>query len=233
MREIVLDTETTGLDPKSGHRIIEIGCIELDNLIPTANNFHEYFNPERAVDPGAVAVHGLTDEFLADKPLIATKLEAFMHFIGDAPLVIHNASFDLGFLNAELTRLDLPPLMASRSVDTLALARERYPGAASSLDALCRRFGIDASARTYHGALLDAELLSEVYLELRGGRQPSFGLDEQRAAMMGEHAEGLAGLPGGQAARQLREARPHAPSPEELARHRALLDQLERPIWLN
>ena len=232
MREIVLDTETTGLDAAKGHRIIEIGCVELDNLIPTSRNFHAYFNPERPVDPGAVEVHGLTDEFLADKPLIATRLPEFVAFIGDAPLVIHNAGFDMGFLNAELARIGLPALEETRAVDTLAMARQRYPGAVASLDALCRRFGIDASARTYHGALLDAELLAEVYLELRGGRQPSFGLDEEAASALPE-PDGESGGLSRSGPRPVRPARPHAASPDELARHRALLDQLERPIWLN
>lgn len=231
MREIVLDTETTGIDHKAGHRLIEIGCVELDNLMPTRRRFHEYFNPERPVDAGAVEVHGLTDDFLADKPLIAEKMQDFLDFIGDAPLVIHNASFDIGFLNAELARLNLPPLPMSRAVDTLALARERYPGAAASLDALCRRHGIDASARTYHGALLDAELLSEVYLELRGGRQPTFGLDDQ-AIGGGRSIDGSTAA-ARRAERPVTPPRPHNPTEEELAHHRALLDQLERPIWLN
>lgn len=232
MREIVLDTETTGIDPKSGHRLIEIGCVELDNLMPTGRKFHEYFNPERPVEADAVAVHGLTDDFLADKPLIGEKMGEFLDFIGDAPLVIHNAAFDMGFLNAELARLDLPPLPMSQAIDTLAIARERYPGAAASLDALCRRHGIDASARTYHGALLDAELLSEVYLELKGGRQPTFGLDDQALGGAGGSIEGGSAA-ARRAQRPVREPRPHAASEEELARHRALLDQLERPIWLN
>jgi len=231
MREIVLDTETTGIDPQAGHRLIEIGCVELDNLMPTGRRFHEYFNPERPVEAGAVEVHGLTDDFLADKPLIGAKIEEFLAFIGDAPLVIHNASFDIGFLNAELARLNLSPLPMSRAIDTLALARERYPGAAASLDALCRRHGIDASARTYHGALLDAELLSEVYLELKGGRQPTFGLDDQ-ATGAGGTIDGSAAA-ARRASLPIRQPRPHAPTDDELAQHRALLDQLERPIWLN
>jgi DNA polymerase-3 subunit epsilon len=172
MREIVLDTETTGLDPFDGHRIVEIGAVELYNHVPTGRHFHEYIDPERPMPEEAFAVHGLGDEFLRGKPLFAAISGAFVEFIGDAKLVIHNAEFDMRFLNAEFGRLKLPELPMARAVDTVALARRRFPGSPASLDALCRRFGIDNSARTLHGALLDAEILAEVYLELIGGRQP-------------------------------------------------------------
>ena len=172
MREIILDTETTGLDPSSGDRIVEIGCIEAHNHMPTSEVFQCYINPERDMPEGAFAVHGLSDEFLADKPKFAEIADRFLEFIGDAPLVIHNAEFDLRFLNAEMALLGKVAMERSRTVDTLALARRRYPGAQVSLDALCRRFEIDLTRREKHGALLDAELLAEVYLYLMGGRQP-------------------------------------------------------------
>ena len=176
MREIVLDTETTGFDPKSGHRIVEIGAVEILNHMPTGKTYHEYINPERDMPAEAFAVHGLSDEFLRDKPVFAQIAESFVDFVGDAPLVIHNATFDMTFLNAELGWLNRPPLPMSQAVDTLDIARRKYPGAQNSLDALCRRFGIDNSAREKHGALLDSELLAEVYLELMGGRQPGLVL---------------------------------------------------------
>lgn len=176
MREIVVDTETTGLDPADGHRIVEIGCIELVNHIPSGRNFHTYLNPERDMPSGAEAVHGLSAEKLTGEPRFAEVAARFLDFIGDAPLIIHNAAFDLGFLNAELARLDFAPLAADRVLDTLALARRRHPGAGNSLDALCRRYGIDCSKRTLHGALLDSELLAGVYLELIGGHQAHLDL---------------------------------------------------------
>ncbi len=176
MREIVLDTETTGIDPAEGHRIVEIGALELLNHVPTGAAFHRYINPERPMPAEAFAVHGLGDAFLRDKPPFRAVAVEFLQFLGDARLVIHNAAFDLRFLNAELARLRLPPLPAARAVDTLALARQRFPGAPASLDALCRRFGVDISGRAKHGALLDSELLAEVYLELVGGRQPDLAL---------------------------------------------------------
>lgn len=182
MREIALDTETTGFDPDKGDRIVEIGAVELFNHLPTGCTFHRYLNPERSVPEDAFKVHGLSDAFLADKPLFAAVAAEFLTFIGDAPLVIHNATFDMRFLNAELGWLDLPPLPAERAVDTLAIARRRFPGAQASLDALCRRFGIDNTARTLHGALLDSEILAEVYLELIGGRQPIFALGKTASA---------------------------------------------------
>ncbi|MGH1458286.1 MAG: DNA polymerase III subunit epsilon [Paracoccaceae bacterium] len=176
MREIVLDTETTGFEPESGDRIVEIGCVELYNHMPTGNTYHQYINPERSMPQGAFEVHGLGDDFLRDKPVFAKVGQSFLDFIGDARLIIHNASFDMKFLNAELKWMGLPLLPMSQALDTLAIARKKFPGSPASLDALCRRFGIDNSNRTLHGALLDSEILAEVYLELIGGRQPDFGL---------------------------------------------------------
>lgn len=182
MREIVLDTETTGLDPAEGHRIVEIGAVELFNHLPTGRSFHRYLNPERAMPIEAFEVHGLGDDFLRDKPRFAEVAAEFVAFIEGARLVIHNAPFDLRFLNAELRATGLPPLPDGIAHDTLVMARSRFPGAPASLDALCRRFGVDLSARTRHGALLDCELLAEVYLELMGGRQPDFALASAPAA---------------------------------------------------
>ena len=176
MREIVLDTETTGFDPQSGDRIVEIGAIELMGHVPTSNVFHEYIDPEREMPKEAFEVHGLGDEFLRGKPKFAQIGHRFLDFIGDAKLVIHNAAFDMKFLNAELNWMGLPTLPFSRAIDTLEIARRRFPGSPASLDALCRRFTIDNSSRTLHGALLDSEILAEVYLELIGGRQPDFAL---------------------------------------------------------
>lgn len=176
MREVVLDTETTGLDPETGHRIVEIGAVELKGHVPTGETYHQYINPERAMPEEAFQVHGLSDEFLADKPRFRDIAHAFVEFIGDAKLVIHNAGFDMKFLNAELAWAGLAEIPIERAIDTLGIARRRFPGAPASLDALCRRFGIDNSARTLHGALLDSEILAEVYLELIGGRQPDFAL---------------------------------------------------------
>ena len=182
MREIVLDVETTGLDPGVGHRVVEIGCVELVNHIPSGRCFHAYVNPERAMPEDALEVHGLDDAFLADKPVFAAIVEDCLAFLGDAMLVIHNAQFDLGFLNAEFDRLDRPRLTEDRAIDTVQLARRRFPGAPVSLDALCKRFGVDNTARTRHGALLDAELLAEIYVELIGGRQPSLWLSAAETA---------------------------------------------------
>ena len=180
MRELILDTETTGLDPLNGDRLVEIGCVEVLNHISTGKTYHQYINPERDMPAGAFAVHGLSEEFLSGYPVFAEAVDAFLDFIGSDPLVIHNAKFDMGFLNAELRRLNRPTLPMSQSVDTVSIARRRFPGAPASLDALCRRFGINNSSRTKHGALLDAELLAEVYLELRGGRQPGLSLAPQK-----------------------------------------------------
>lgn len=176
MREIVLDTETTGLDPATGDRIVEIGGVELLNHMPTGRTYHQYINPERAMPKEAFEVHGLGDEFLADKPVFKQIGRDFLAFIGDAKLVIHNAAFDMKFLNAELKWMGLPQIPWEQALDTLAIARKRFPGSPASLDALCRRFGIDNSSRTLHGALLDSEILAEVYLELIGGRQPDLVL---------------------------------------------------------
>jgi DNA polymerase-3 subunit epsilon len=176
MREVVLDTETTGLDPFSGDRLVELGAVELLNHMPTGRTYHAYLNPQRDVPAEAVAVHGLTAEFLTDKPLFGAVAAEFVAFLGDARLVIHNAAFDMKFLNAELGWAGLATMPFSRAIDTLDLARRRFPGANNTLDALCRRFGVDNSSREKHGALLDSELLAEVYLELKGGRQPDFAL---------------------------------------------------------
>jgi DNA polymerase III subunit epsilon len=221
MREIVLDTETTGLDPADGHRIVEIGCIELVNHMPTGRVFHRHVNPERDMPEEAYAVHGLSAEFLAKHPPFAVHVEELLEFVGDGRLIIHNAEFDLKFLNAELRRLGKEKLRCEVE-DTLALARRRFPGAQASLDALCRRFAIDLTARTRHGALLDCELLAAVYLELIGGRQPGLEFVADAAALAGAVA----------VARPIRPARPHAASAEELAAHAALLALLKAPIWL-
>ncbi|WP_424628803.1 DNA polymerase III subunit epsilon [Bradyrhizobium sp. SYSU BS000235] len=182
MREIVLDTETTGLDPLRGDRLVEIGCVEMVNHMPTGQTFHVYLNPERDMPQEAFAVHGLSSEFLADKPLFAAVVEDFLAFIGDAPLVIHNASFDVGFINAELDRVSLAAIPRDRLVDTLTLARRKHPGVSNRLDDLCSRYAIDNSRRTKHGALLDAELLAEVYIDLIGARQSQLILAETRVS---------------------------------------------------
>jgi DNA polymerase III subunit epsilon len=181
MREIVLDTETTGFEPGEGHRIVEIGAVELFNHMPTGKTYHQYINPERLMPREAFEVHGLGDDFLRDKPVFKQIGRAFLDFIGDAKLVIHNAAFDVKFLNFELKQIGLPTIEWARAIDTLAIARQKFPGSPASLDALCRRFGVDNSAREKHGALLDSEILAEVYLELIGGRQPDFGLANQPA----------------------------------------------------
>ncbi len=186
MREIVLDTETTGFEPDTGDRIVEIGAIELLNHLPTGRVYHQYINPERAMPQDAFEVHGLGDEFLRDKPKFAEIAQAFVEFVGEARLVIHNASFDMKFINAELAWAKLPVIPFERAIDTVAMARKKFPGSPASLDALCRRFGIDNSAREKHGALLDSELLAEVYLELIGGVQPDFGLAAVGSATSGE-----------------------------------------------
>ncbi len=221
MREIVLDTETTGLDPADGHRIVEVGCIELVNHMPSGRVFHRHVNPEREMPEEAYAVHGLSAEFLAKHPPFAAIAEELLAFLGDGRLIIHNAEFDLKFINAELRRLGKETLRCEIE-DTLALARRRYPGAQASLDALCRRFEIDLSARTKHGALLDCELLAAVYLELIGGRQPGLEFVVDTALVDGAVAID----------RPIRPARPHAASLEELAAHAAMLQLLKQPIWL-
>ena len=176
MREIVLDTETTGLSPDNGDRVVEIGCVDLINHVPTSNTFQVYLNPEKQMDPGAEKVHGLTNEFLVDKPKFIDVADDFLSFIGSSTLVAHNADFDVGFLNSELSRAKKEKIKTNRVVDTLKIARTKYPGARNSLDALCKRFSIDNSNRELHGALLDSELLAEVYLELVGGKEPNLEL---------------------------------------------------------
>ncbi|MDP6473304.1 MAG: DNA polymerase III subunit epsilon [Alphaproteobacteria bacterium] len=223
MREIVLDTETTGFDPAGGDRIVEVGCVELVNHVASGKTFQSYINPERDMPEGAFRVHGLSSQFLADKPKFADVVEDLLGFLGEDKLVIHNASFDLGFLNAEFDSLGRPALPPERAIDTVALARRKYPGAPASLDALCRRFEIDNSERTKHGALLDAELLAEVYLELIGGRQPGLVLRASQAEGAGEGDQTQT--------RAARTPRPHAPSQEEEAAHAAFIDILEDPIW--
>jgi DNA polymerase III subunit epsilon len=219
MREIVLDTETTGLDPAEGHRIVEIACIELVHHVPTGRKFHRYVNPEREMPADALSVHGLTAEFLARQPPFSAILDELLAFIGSDPLVIHNAEFDLAFLNAELARIDRQPIGVG-FIDTLDIARRRFPGSPASLDALCRRFSIDLSMRVEHGAAVDCSLLAAVYLELLGGRQP--GLDFALPAAIAIDI-----------ARVARPARPHAPSPEELAAHMAMLETIAEPLWLS
>lgn len=234
MREIVLDTETTGLDPKAGHRIVEIGCIELFNHVPTGKTYHQYINPERDMPVEAERVHGLSEDFLSGHPVFADIAEAFVEFVGDAPLVIHNAAFDMGFINAELARVGMPELDRKRAIDTVSMARRKFPGAQASLDALCRRFGIDLSGRELHGALLDSELLAAVYLELLGGRQHGMDLAADAAARAADAADEGSDTSGtGQAGTSgRREARAHAASAEELARHQEFLEKIKDPIWL-
>ncbi len=225
MREIIFDTETTGLDPAGGDRIVEIGCIEMINRAETGRHFHAYFNPERPMPAGAEAVHGLSDVFLSDKPRFSERVEDLLDFIEDSPLVAHNAGFDFGFLNAELGLCGQQAVCLSRMVDTLTLARNKHPGAKHSLDALCTRFGVDRSRRTKHGALLDAQLLAQVYIELTGGRQIGLGLVEETAG-----AE-IVEVVGNVTVRQPRAPRPHSPADEELERHRAFISKLVEPIW--
>lgn len=225
MREIVLDTETTGLDPEAGHKLIEIAAIELVNHLPTGRNFHRYLNPEREIEAEAQAIHGMKLADLADKPVFAAIVAELLEFLGDARLVIHNAEFDVKFLNSELKALGFPPIPIARAIDTVQMARRKFPGAPASLDALCQRFSIDNTHRTLHGALLDAELLSEVYLELIGGRQAAMLLDG------GTETGGLIMAPIVARQRPAREVRLHEPSAEELAAHAALLAKLKNPLW--
>ncbi|WP_425106086.1 DNA polymerase III subunit epsilon [Ancylobacter sp.] len=226
MREIVLDTETTGLNPLTGDRLVEIGCVEIYNRIPTGQVYHVYLNPQRDMPVEAFNVHGLSTEFLADKPLFAQVVDDFLAFIAGDPLVIHNAAFDIGFLNAELAKVGRPALTFDRVVDTLSLARRRHPGASNRLDDLMNRYGIDSSRRTKHGALLDSELLAEVYAELCGGKQTALSLTmvETSTTVVIE----------GQVAAPLQRPRPLAPrrSPEEATAHAAFIATLgENAIW--
>ncbi|MGN6497134.1 MAG: DNA polymerase III subunit epsilon [Tsuneonella sp.] len=225
MREIVFDTETTGLDPKTGDRMVELGCIELVNRVPTGATFHAYFNPDRDMPAGAEAVHGLSAAFLADKPRFHEKCDELLAFIADSPLVAHNAGFDFGFLNAELGLCGLEAVCLTRMIDTVAIAKRRHPGAKLSLDALCSRYGIDRSHRVKHGALLDAELLAQVYVELTGGRQIGLEL----AGTVTETVVVLSSAPARQ--RTFRPARPHAPLAAEIERHRAFIARIEGAIW--
>ena len=225
MREIIFDTETTGLDPKTGDRMVEIGCIEMVNRVATGRTFHAYYNPERDMPMEAEQVHGLSIAFLSDKPCFRDGVLDLLEFIADSPLVAHNAQFDFGFLNHELGACGHPAVDLGRMVDTLALARKRHPGAKHSLDALCTRYGVDRSHRVKHGALLDAELLAQVYVELTGGRQ--IGLDIGTAAVE-TVIETTTFRP---VTGEYRAPRPHAASVEELARHKAFVESLESPLW--
>lgn len=226
MREIVFDTETTGVSPATGDRIVEIGCVEMFNRVETGRTFHAYINPQRHVPAEVERVHGLSTTFLSDKPCFHEHVEELIAFIGDSPLVAHNAHFDFGFLNHELKLCGRDPVCLSRMIDTLALARVRHPGAKHSLDALCTRFGIDRSIRVKHGALIDAQLLAAVYVELTGGRQIGLGLAVEEAA----RPEGATVV---HISRPVRPPRPHAPSADELARHAAFVATLADPLWNN
>lgn len=227
MREVIFDTETTGLDPRSGDRMVEIGCLEMVNKVATGNTYHAYFNPERDMPAGAEAVHGLSAAFLSDKPLFAAKARELLDFLGDAPLVAHNASFDFGFLNAELTIIAMEPVCLSRMVDTVALARKKHPGAKLSLDALCSRYGVDRSHRVKHGALLDAELLAQVYVELTGGRQIGLELaaDASPPATVSVMSARAAQSP------NCRPPRAHSASLDELRQHEKFLALIKSPLW--
>ena len=229
MREIVFDTETTGLDPRSGDRLVEIGCIEMINRVPSGAVYHCYFNPERDMPAEAEAVHGLSIAFLSDKPKFAQKAGEFLDFIQDSPLVAHNAGFDFGFMNTELEMCGLPPVSRDRMVDTVQLARKKHPGSKLSLDALCTRYGIDRSHRVKHGALLDAELLAQVYVELTGGRQIGLGLVAEETIF--EVQTNITALGAARADRPARPPRPHAASAEERERHAACIAGIENAIW--
>ena len=224
VREIVLDTETTGLDPRQGHRIVEIGCLELINHIPTDRNFHKYINPECDVPDEAVAVHGLTRDRLAKEPVFAEIVGDFLDFVGDSQLVIHNADFDVNFLNWELAALGLPQFTPDRATCTFKLTRRKFPGAPASLDALCRRYNIDNSSRTLHGALLDAQLLAECYVELLGGRQQGLALAVEAASVNKATFGTTAAIQ--------RTPRVHVASDEELAAHAAMVALLKTPLWV-
>lgn len=232
MREIVLDTETTGMDPAQGDRLVEIGCVELENKIPTGRVYHTYLNPERDVPSEAEAVHGLSTRFLRDKPLFAEVYTDFLAFVGESRLVIHNAEFDIRFLNAELGRVGHAGFRLKDVVDTLKMAREKFPGSPANLDALCRRFGVDNSNRDYHGALLDSELLAEVYLELMGGRQHGLGLGAAppQAAAQDHPGNAMVSRQAGQT-RKDRAPRHFPVSESELEAHRALVETLTDAIW--
>jgi DNA polymerase-3 subunit epsilon len=225
MREIVFDTETTGLNPLTGDRMVEIGCVEIFNRVETGRHFHAYFNPDRDMPFEAQEVHGLTNLFLSDKPRFSERVDELLDFLGDSPLVAHNAGFDFGFLNFELEKCGRVAVSISRMVDTLTLARSKHPGAKHSLDALCMRFGIDRSHRVKHGALLDAQLLAQVYVELTGGRQIGLGLVAEAGSVSVLQSSGPIIV------REPRPPRPHAPLAEELERHRAFIAKLVNPLW--
>lgn len=223
MREIALDTETTGFDPFAGHRVVEIGCVEMFSRVRTGESFHFYLNPDRDMPGEAFAVHGLSAEFLSSKQRFHEIADAFLAFIGDSPLVIHNAQFDMRFINFELEKCGRSPLPFERAIDTVGIARRKFPGAPAKLDALCKRFEIDLSARTKHGALLDAELLADVYLELMGGRQERLELVAETTANLLPEPVSAITMP----------RRVFAPSAEELAAHTAFLAQMKKPLWAN
>lgn len=225
-REIVLDTETTGLDPNSGHRMVEIGCVELVDGLRTGAFFHAYLNPQRDVPHEAFRVHGLSTQFLSDKPIFAEKVEDFLEFIADSPLVIHNAAFDMKFVNFELGSLGFPAIAMGRTIDTVLIARKKFPGSPANLDALCKRFNIDLSGRTKHGALLDAELLSDVYLDLLGGRQAIFALDAASQQIESADSQNIAII------KTVLEARISTVSATEEEAHKTMLAKLKNPLWL-
>lgn len=225
MREIVFDTETTGLSARDGDRMVEIGCVELVNRVETGRTYHAYFTPERAMPAEAYAVHGLSDTFLSDKPKFDSKADELLEFLGDAPLVAHNAGFDFSFLNAELTACGRAEVSRERMVDTVAMARQMHPGAKHSLDALCTRYGIDRSHRVKHGALLDAELLAQLYIEMTGGRQIGLVLAEDAVLVETTRIHMRSDRP-------FVAPRPHKASTEELARHAEFLDKISNPLWL-
>lgn len=232
MREIVFDTETTGLDPRSGDRLVEIGCVEMVNRVPTGAVYHCYFNPERDMPAEAEAVHGLSIAFLTDKPKFAERAGELLDFIADSPMVAHNAGFDFGFINNELEMCGLEPVSRDRMVDTVAIARRKHPGAKLSLDALCTRYGIDRSHRTKHGALLDAELLAQLYVELMGGRQIGLELAADAAsASVDIIVTQETVLASSRLIRTPRSPRPHTASEEELARHAQFMAGFSEPIW--
>lgn len=230
MREIVFDTETTGLDPQSGDRLVEIGCVEMVNRVPSGAVFHAYFNPQRDMPAEAEAVHGLSIAFLADKPLFGSRAAELIDFLGDAPLVAHNAGFDFGFLNAELAICGMEAVSRDRMVDTVAIARRKHPGAKLSLDALCSRYGIDRSHRTKHGALLDAELLAQLYVELMGGRQIGLELAPEVAGQQAAAQDAVV-IATATVTRIFRAPRPHAASEAELARHAAFVAGFGDALW--
>jgi len=229
MREIIFDTETTGFDPQSGDRMVEIGCIEMVDRIETGNSFHCYYNPQRPMPKSAEEVHGLSDIFLSDKKLFAHGAEELLEFLGDANLVAHNAQFDFNFLNAELVLCGKTAISQFRMVDTLAIAKVKHPGAKLSLDALCSRYGIDRSHRVKHGALLDAELLTQLYIELTGGRQIGLGLADDKGTS--EANERQPTQKEAALRRQFIAPRPHSASAEELTRHAAFMEGIKDPLW--